>query len=155
MAQSLKQQIATFHNGARTNGVSGLRIVLRTLEHWAEHNAPVHYLNLIGGVVAADAMAFKRIAAYVTGGVEGSNGSGLPKSPKDGDGLVLNPARMDELRQMADDGLSFRGFKVKQAKADYCLRKAAGLFVKLAMKNKFGAAAIKAAVDAALKEAGE
>lgn len=155
MAQSLAQKITSFHNGARTNGVSGLRICLATLEHWEAHNAPVHYLKLLKGVTASDAAAFKRIVQYVTT-VDGDNaGRSLPKTPKDGDALMLNRARLDELYAMADDGLSFRGFKVKTAKADYVLTNAALWFVKKAIKHGFGSAAIIAAVQAAVKEAGQ
>lgn len=153
MTQSLKSRITTFQNSAKTNGVSGLRIVLDALEHWEQHNAPVHFLNLCGGVVASDAQAFKRIALYVTQSEGGNSSGALPKSPKDGDTILLRPDRMEELRRMADEGLSFRGFKVKKPKADYVLSKAAAAFVKIAMRNKFGGAAIRAAVDAAVKDA--
>lgn len=152
---NLKSRVSGFISGAKANGTNGLRIVLDALEHWEQHNAPVHFLRLVEGVVETDAKAFKAIARYVTQS-EGGNASGsLPAKPKDGDTILLRPDRMDELRALADEGLSFRGFKVAKSRAEYELKRAAMSYARGGIKNGHGKAAVKAALEAALKELGE
>lgn len=110
---TLKTRIATFAKGAAANGNSGFHIVLDTLDHWREHNDPVHFLRLLELAAPSDQRVFRMIAAAI---VSGANAK-MTGPAKDAQ-LQFDAKAMADLRALANDGASFRSYQKVKAKGE-------------------------------------
>lgn len=110
---TLKSRIASFAKGANANGNSGFHIVLDTLDHWREHNDPVHFLRLLELAAPSDQRVFRQIAAAIVTGANAKM-SGPAKDAQ----LQFDAKAMSGLRELANGGASFRSYQKAKAKAD-------------------------------------
>lgn len=102
---TLKSRVSGFLKGAQTNGNSGLVLVLDAIDHWREHNDPVHFLRLVNSAAASDARQFRMIgAAIVTGANAKMTGAA------DGAQLQFDASAIAKFRELAAQGASFRSY---------------------------------------------